>query len=195
MGDVDRWVISRAMTLWGASGHAQDLVLAINLSGLSLQDETLPRFIRAAMEANGIDARRVRFEITETAAVTHLARCVQFMREVNELGCSFVLDDFGSGMSSFSYLKTLPVEYLKIDGSFVRDILTDPVDRAFVEMINRVGQTMGKQTIAESVENEAIREAVRAIGVHFAQGYGIAEPRPLEEILEARRGTRPSGLS
>jgi EAL domain-containing protein (putative c-di-GMP-specific phosphodiesterase class I) len=108
------------------------------------------------------------------------------MGEMKDKGFRFALDDFGAGMSSFSYLKNLPVDYLKIDGAFVRDIVTDPIDRAFVEAINRIGQVMGKETIAEFVENDAILRELNYIGVNYAQGYGIAPPVPLDGVAARR---------
>jgi EAL domain-containing protein (putative c-di-GMP-specific phosphodiesterase class I) len=131
----------------------------------------------------GPQAARICFEITETAAIANIGAAETFMRELRALGCKFALDDFGSGLSSFGYLKQLPVDHLKIDGVFIRDLLTDPVDYALVRAINEVGQTLGKTTIAEFVENDQIREKLVELGVNCVQGYGIGRPRPLLEIL------------
>jgi diguanylate cyclase (GGDEF)-like protein/PAS domain S-box-containing protein len=182
MAEIDRWVIGHALRMVAANRAHARVRLAINLSGLSLQDRGLPIFIREQLHMSRFDPTRLCFEITETAAIAHLATGVEFMKEVRSLGCSFALDDFGSGMSSFTYLKNLPVEYLKIDGAFVKDMTEDALDRTFVETIHRIGHAMGMKTIAEFVENDAILAALRDIGVDYAQGYGIARPVPFEEV-------------
>jgi diguanylate cyclase (GGDEF)-like protein/PAS domain S-box-containing protein len=180
MGEVDRWVVRTAFL---AMARKPDLHLAINLSGLSLQDDDIVSYIGGLLKETGIAPERVCFEITETAAISNLGRALNFVQEMKTLGFRFALDDFGSGMSSFTYLKNLPVDYLKIDGAFVRDIVSDPIDRAFVETINRIGQVMGKETIAEYVENTDIMRELSYIGVNYAQGYGVAKPVPLEGLL------------
>ena len=125
------------------------------------------------------------FEITETAAIANMSKALQFMNELKDLGCRFSLDDFGSGLSSFTYLKNLPVDFLKIDGSFVRDMTHDPIDYAMVESINNVGHVMGIETIAESVEDLEILAKLRELNVDYAQGYGIQRPQPLQKVDEA----------
>jgi len=122
------------------------------------------------------------FEITETAAVTSLSNATFFMRELKARGCKFALDDFGTGLSSFMYLKTLPVDYLKIDGQFISQIATDPVDRSMVEAISKVGRALGIATVAEWVESEAVLDELKRIGVDFAQGYHMARPMPLAQL-------------
>ncbi|MCK5120394.1 MAG: EAL domain-containing protein, partial [Methylococcales bacterium] len=125
---------------------------------------------------------KICFEITETAAIGNLTYATKFIHELRNKGCLFSLDDFGSGLSSFAYLKNLPVDYLKIDGFFIKDILDDPVDLAMVKSINEVGHVMGKKTIAEFVENKEIFDLLNTLGVDYAQGYGIAKPKPLDEL-------------
>ncbi len=184
MPAVDRWVVEHTFRILELAGPAAAHThLSINLSGLSLLDDDLLDFIRERLAHYRIDAPRITFEITETAAVAHLAKGVRFMRELAKTGCQFALDDFGSGMSSFAYLKNLPVQVLKIDGSFVRDMLDDPVDRTFVEAIHRIGHLMGMRTVAEYVENEDLLDAIREIGIEYVQGYAVGKPRPLEAVL------------
>ena len=184
MQEIDRMLVESALAALGAAGpEMADVSLAINLSGLSFQDPEMPGMIRALIQESGVDPTRLTFEITETAAVAHLASGVRFMRELETTGCRFALDDFGSGMSSFAYLKALPVHVLKIDGAFVRDLLTDTADRAFVEAIQSVARTMGKETVAEYAETPELIAALAEIGVDYVQGYGIGKPRPLEMIL------------
>lgn len=193
MPTIDRWVIKTLFARqkdyyqreprWDENFHQ---VYAINLSGASLNDEQFIDFLYEQFEAFSIPPQTICFEITETVAIVNLSKATQFIRSLKELGCRFALDDFGSGMSSFAYLKTLPVDYLKIDGSFVKDIVSDHIALAMVESINQIGQMMGLQTIAEFVENRAILEKIRNLGVNYAQGYGIAKPKPLALNLLAR---------
>jgi EAL domain-containing protein (putative c-di-GMP-specific phosphodiesterase class I) len=182
MPAVDRWVVATALARiaeYVAAGQLARLgTCAINVSGASLSDDDFLDFVQAQFVQHRVPHSAVCFEVTETSAVTSLAKAVAFMSALRGCGCRFALDDFGVGVSSFTYLKHLPVDYLKIDGSFVKDLLHDPVDHAMVEAINRIGHLMGKQTIAESVEGEDTLAALRAIGVDYAQGYGIALPEP-----------------
>jgi len=181
---VDQWVIRQTLTTLGAAGpDAADIRLAVNLSALSFQDPEMPGFIRSALERSCVNPSRLTFEITETAVMGQLSSGVRFMRELESTGCRFSLDDFGSGMSSFAYLKVLPVQVLKIDGAFVRDLLSDRADRAFVEAIHNVARTLGIETVAEYAETPELIAALRDIGVDYAQGYGVAKPRALEMIL------------
>ncbi len=181
---IDRWVISHLFEwISKQQGFLDKLSLcSINLSGLSLSDESMLNFITNAFYRYSIPTDKICFEITETAAIASLSNATKFINHLREQGCSFSLDDFGSGLSSFAYLKNLPVDYLKIDGLFVKDILDDQVDLAMVRSINEVGHVMGKKTIAEFVENEQIFNLLKVLGVDYAQGYGIAKPVPLDEL-------------
>jgi len=156
---------------------------AINLSGQSLGDENLLEFVTSELDSSGVSAERICFEITETAAVANLRSAQRFIATLRKRGCVFALDDFGSGLSSFAYLKRLPVDYLKIDGRFVKDMLTDPIDHAMVDSINQLGHVVGVQTIAESVENEAILDRLSLLGVDYAQGFYIHRPEPLDIFI------------
>ena len=181
---IDRWVINQAF-LWLQKhpAHLAELnFCSINLSGLSLSNKTFLPFVTEKLEESGIPPGKICFEITETVAIANLGSAISFIKGLREMGCRFALDDFGSGLSSFAYLKNLPVDFLKIDGLFVKDILDDPMDLAMVKSINEIGHVMEKQTIAEFVENDAILEKLREIGVDFVQGYGIGRPRPIDEI-------------
>ena len=151
---------------------------AINLSGASINDDQFIDFVGEQFALHQIPPKAICFEITETIAITNLGKAADLIRSLKEFGCRFALDDFGSGMSSFAYLKNLPVDYLKIDGSFVKHIVEEPIDLAIVEAINQIGHVMGIKTIAEFVENDAILEKIKALGVDYAQGYGIGKPRP-----------------
>ena len=181
---IDRWVVEQAFRWLNSDESLADKVdlCAINLSGNSISDAELLGFLKSKLEANPRLASRICFEITETAAVSHLSVATEFIRTLGALGARFALDDFGTGLSSFAYLKNLPVDFLKIDGLFVRDIVEDPVDYAMVRCIAEMGTVMGKRTIAEFVENDAILQQLRAIGVDYAQGYGVGMPRALEDF-------------
>ncbi len=177
---LDTWVVGTLLkTLANDQAVCGDTCCcAINLSGQTLGNEDFLEFVCNTIREFAIPARRLCFEITETAAITNLSEATHFINRLKELGCRFALDDFGSGLSSFAYLKNLPVDYLKIDGMFVRDILNDPIDLAMVRSINDIGHVMGKKTIAEFVENDEILAKLREIGVDYAQGYGIGRPEP-----------------
>jgi diguanylate cyclase (GGDEF)-like protein/PAS domain S-box-containing protein len=180
---IDRWVIRSLFAAleqhFQTPGHSCECIHAVNLSGASINDDDFIDFLREQFACHQIPPSHLCFEITETVAISNLAKAAQFINDLRSLGCRFALDDFGSGMSSFAYLKNLPVDYLKIDGSFIKNIVDDPVDSVMVEAIHQIGQVMGIQTIAEFVENNAILEKVTALGVSYAQGYGIDKPRPL----------------
>ncbi|MGB8855477.1 MAG: EAL domain-containing protein [Burkholderiales bacterium] len=184
---LDRWVVSNAVAWYAEQLHSKRHVklptLGINLSGASVSDAGFLEFIRTTLKARDVPARALCFEITETAAITHMKRAVRFMNELRETGCRFALDDFGSGMSSFAYLKNLPVDFIKIDGNFVREMHEDVVDLAMTEAINRIGHVMNIPTIAESVENKETLEMLEELGVNYAQGYHIARPMLLDQLL------------
>ncbi|WP_232848964.1 EAL domain-containing protein [Amphritea pacifica] len=188
---IDRWVIHN--TLQWMAKNIEQLVhidsLAINLSGQSLGDDALLGYIIRSIEQGAVPAQMIKFEITETAAIANLKDAQIFIRSLKSLGCRFALDDFGSGLSSFAYLKNLPVDLLKIDGMFVRDIISDPVDEAMVRSINEVGHIMGMETIAEFVETDEIMERLRQLGVDYAQGYAISRPVPIDTILSTTSET------
>jgi len=176
VSQLDTWVVNATLD-WLLS--KPEVRCTINLSGMSIAAEDFLQFVLTAIESRAIDATRICFEITETAVIANLTRATEFIGRLREQGCSFALDDFGSGLSSFAYLKILPVDYLKIDGFFVRDMVEDRINFELVKSINDIGQVMGMKTIAEFVENDATLEALGKIGVDFAQGYGIAQPRPI----------------
>jgi len=178
MRAVDRWVVRAALSHLAARGDA--MRYGINVSAQSLCDAGFLDFVLGQLDATGVPPGLICFEITETAAITDLKHALRFMQALKERGCRFALDDFGSGFASFGYLKTLPVDYVKIDGHFVKDIPVDPFDDAVVQAIQGIAQTLGLRTIAESVESEAILERVKVIGIDFAQGYTLDVPRPLE---------------
>jgi len=181
MPQVDRWVTHQVCDwIVKHNGNNPQLDLcAINLSGHTIGNSDFAQFLEGQFRAHSNIARHICFEITETAAVADLKRAIDFINFIKGFGCQFALDDFGTGMSSFSYLKYLPVDFLKIDGTFVRDMSTDRVDYAMVEAINQVGQVMGIQTIAEYVENERIVDQLVTIGVDYMQGNYLAQPQPL----------------
>ena len=185
MPTIDRWVIQhllldrRGDALNAEMQHASIMQCAINLSGASLNDDKFLGFLEQALQQTTLQASKICFEITETVAVNGFGRVREVMQTFKHFGCQFALDDFGSGMSSFSYLKNLPVDYLKIDGSLVRNIAVDNTDFAMVEAIQRLASALGLKTIAEFVETQETLQRLRDIGVDFAQGYGIHKPEPL----------------
>lgn len=178
---MDRWVLQASLKHLAARPD-DGVIHAVNLSGQSLGDEKFLDFVLEQLRQTGVAPGRLCLEITETAAISRLSEAVRFMRRLSDAGVRFSLDDFGTGMASFSYLKSLPVHFLKIDGSFVHSILENPMDRGMVEAINRIGHEMGLRTIAESVESVELLEQLRNIGVDLAQGRAIAAGRPLENV-------------
>lgn len=185
---LDRWLIANLLE-WLAHhpDFLRELTLcSVNLSGITLSDENMLDFISDQFVRWRVPTNKLCFEITETAAISNLSQATHFIYTLKEQGCLFSLDDFGSGLSSFAYLKNLPVDFLKIDGLFVKDILDDQVDLAMVKSINEVGHVMHKKTIAEFVENQKIYDLLKTLGIDYAQGYGIGKPVPLEELRPAK---------
>ncbi len=178
---IDRYVIQAALKHHSGLPVAQRdcTIYGINLSGMTFSDEAFLPFVQAQVAEHGVSPHQICFEITETAAIANLTNTARLISELKALGFKFALDDFGSGMSSFGYLKSLPVDFVKIDGRFVRNILNEPVDVAIVEAITNVAHLMGIQTVAEYVENDTVLELLASIGVDFAQGYGVHRPEPL----------------
>ena len=189
---IDRWVITNAFRwLVSEADERERLAMcSINLSGQSLCDDKFLPFVIEQFERSGLDASKICFEITETAAIASYSQANRFINSLKELGCRFALDDFGTGLSSFGYLKHFPVDFLKIDGSFVKEILHDPIDREMVRSINEIGHLTGKQTIAEFVENKELITMLRGMGVDYAQGYGVGEPRRIMDPEFAVRESR-----
>ena len=183
---IDRWVIQTTFSWLEAYEEFLELDYSwgINLSGQSVGDETMLQFISEQLDEKQIPPNKIYFEITETAAIANLSNATNFITTLRKKGCKIALDDFGSGLSSFAYLKNLPVDFLKIDGVFVKDMADDPIDYAMVKAINDVGHAMGKQTIAEFVENDQIVEKLKEIGIDYAQGYGIAKPVSLARFAD-----------
>ena len=183
---IDRWVLENALALIAGAERRQARIdhYSINISGQSITDEQFVDFARDCIERSGVDPGRLVFEITETAAVTNTRRAGELIHSLRAIGCRFSLDDFGSGLSSFSYLKNLPSDFIKIDGKLVRHILDDPIERSIVEAINQVGQAMGLKTVAEHVESRALLQALERIGVDYVQGYHVARPMAFAEIAD-----------
>ena len=185
MADIDRWVIKTSFS-WIAENRAHlDHVssFSINLSGHSLNDLGLMEYVMTQMRNTNVPIGKICFEITETLGIANLSDASDFIKRFKTTGCQFSLDDFGSGMSSYGYLKSLPVDYLKIDGVFVKDMATNPNDYAVVKSISEIGHFMGKKIIAEYVQDDETIQLLQDLGVDYAQGYGIEKPRPLDDIL------------
>lgn len=184
MGNIDRWVIRTTFQDYGPRlAEATNLSFAINLSANSLNDPFLWPFLQEELDRSGLSPRRLHFEITETAVINNLTAAKQFLSKARTAGCGVMLDDFGTGLSSFTYLRQFPVNGLKIDGGFIRQMTENDLDRAIVESINAVGHRLGAVTVAEQVEDEKTLELVREMGIDQAQGFAIALPQPLETIF------------
>ena len=182
---IDRWVLEKIFRLLADNSIflKQVKYIFINLSGQSITEPDFLDFIFTSLDESGLECEKFCFEITETAAISNLTKAKKFISTLKGMGCRFSLDDFGSGLSSFAYLKNLPVDYLKIDGMFVKDIVNEPINHAMVKSINEIGHVMGMQTIAEFVEDDIIKGMLKEIGVNFVQGFGIAKPQPFIELL------------
>ncbi len=181
MSKLDRWVVTTILEKLSQikANQPQNLFsCSINLSGQSFCEEGFSDFIINKIKSTAVSPKLLCFEITETAAVSNLSQTIEFMNKIKKLGCQFSLDDFGTGMSSFTYLKNLPVDYLKIDGYFVKTMLENKVDKAMVNSIHQIGNVMGLKTIAEFVENEEILTSLKEMGIDYGQGYGIGKPEP-----------------
>ena len=195
MPQLDRWVMNETLKVLKEaeeSGLTRNVSVSINISGQSICDDDFLKYAISTIGNSEIDPGRICLEITETSAVGNLANALKFMETLSDLGCLFALDDFGSGMSSFGYLKHLPVDYLKLDGIFIKNIIDDPVDRVMVKSIHYVAQAMGLKTIAEFVENEDIIDVVTELGINYVQGYAIDVPSP---FLEKITGEKQAGKS
>lgn len=178
---LDTWVVGKVFDYLAMNDVHQDdgNLCCINLSGHSITDAGFLQNVETQLARSPRTAGSICFEITETAVIANLGLATHFIRSLKKLGCRFALDDFGSGLSSFAYLKNLPVDFLKIDGMFVRNMTRDPIDLAFVRSINEIGHVMGKKTVAEFVEDENTLVALRELGVDYAQGFHISRPAPL----------------
>jgi EAL domain-containing protein (putative c-di-GMP-specific phosphodiesterase class I) len=184
---VDRWVVEEAVRV--LKPHAallanRPVAFTVNVSGQSLGDEGFEEFVVDQITRSGINPRVFCFELTESAAIANLARAEKVMKHLRELGCSIALDDFGTGLSSLAYLRALPIDMLKIDGSFVRDVLKDPRAESMVQAIAQLARSMKLTTVAEFVETDEIRLHVASLGVDYGQGFAIARPAPLQDTID-----------
>jgi EAL domain-containing protein (putative c-di-GMP-specific phosphodiesterase class I) len=184
---LDKWVIVNTLDNIAAMNIDDDKntgwQFGINLSAQSINTHEMIGFIISAFEKTGVNPGLIRFEVKESMAISHLATARRFITLLKGLGCQFALDDFGKGLSSFTYLKHIPVDAIKIDGAFVRDIVDDKISSAFIDAINQIAHVMGIETIAEYVENETIYNAILKTRVDFVQGHYIAQPQPLSSFI------------
>ncbi|MCP3866716.1 MAG: EAL domain-containing protein [Gammaproteobacteria bacterium] len=187
MQTLDRWVVKNAIEMlamaWKRKRNIPISTFGINISGAVLSDNSLLKYVIDVLDTHDLPPSLLCFEITETVAIANFTHANRFVNELRDIGCRFALDDFGSGFASFSYLKTLPVDYLKIDGSFVRHLTQNEIDHTMVKAINQLGHVMGLKTIAEFVETEEVMDALQAMGVDYAQGYYIGKPIPLHDVV------------
>ena len=184
MTNIDEWVVNNCFDWMIKNKDSMNDIeqISINLSGQSLSSKQFLNTLLESLQNKDLVCEKICFEITETNIISNFESAIDFIYSLKSMGCKFSLDDFGSGMSSFSYLKTLDVDYLKIDGSYVHNLANNPIDRAMVEAVNKIGHAMGIKTIAEYVEDKEILQVLESIGVDYAQGEGIAFPSPLDEL-------------
>jgi diguanylate cyclase (GGDEF)-like protein/PAS domain S-box-containing protein len=190
---LDRWIIKLAIRT--LSDHPELAHIAINLSAQAFKDETLVPTILENLKATGVDPKRITFELTESASLFNLHITQRVISELHKLGCSFSVDDFGSGFSSFAYLKELPADYIKLDGSFIQNLHHDAIDQTLVRSMIQVIQALGKKAVAEYVENQAILDILKSMGIDFVQGYHIGYPLPVEKLLEVSTSANTAGGS
>jgi diguanylate cyclase (GGDEF)-like protein len=188
MDEIDRWVIKNTVAHLGqALINAADLRVNINLSGATLNDDGLLDYVRLVLQDAKVSAHRICFEITETSAIRNLVKTEVFIQELRASGCKFALDDFGSGLSSLNYLKRLPVDYLKIDRTFIRDVRCDITSRAMVSAIHQMAKALGIETVAEGIEDRITLNVLKDLGIDFAQGFQVGRPEPLERFAVSQR--------
>lgn len=192
MPDIDCWVIRTALSMLREldAQTRRGLVLSINLSGQSVGNAEVLELIKSEIAANEVEAGQLCFEITETAAISNLSTAIGFIHSLRELGCKFSLDDFGSGLSSFGYLSNLEVDFIKIDGEFIKSIETSELSLSIVSAINRIGHVMGVRTIAEFVESPSLLESIQSVGIDYVQGFAVHRPAPLHEVLKPGPGDK-----
>jgi len=178
MSQIDKWVIRESFRL-----ADKDHILSINLSGQTVSDPSIAEYILSLRSKYDIDPSKIIFEVTETAAIQNSDAAMTLLDTLSTVGFHFSLDDFGTGLSSFSYLKDMPVSTLKIDGVFIRDIETDPISHAMVKSITEIANVLGIKTVAEYVENNSIYKILKDIGINYAQGFFVHEPEALESII------------
>jgi diguanylate cyclase (GGDEF)-like protein len=192
IGEIDHWVTGRAIDMLAEQrALGRDLRFAVNLSGLTIGDEALLELVSRRLSETGVPADRLTFEITESAAIGQMERAAHFAKRLSQLGCSFALDDFGAGFGSFSYLKHLPFDYLKIDGEFVQHCAENETDRILISAVVQIAHGMGKATIAEFVTNQATVDVLTRLGVDYGQGFHLGHPAPLAEHLAGTGRTVP----
>ncbi len=187
MPAIDRYVVRNAIAMLGATGILErfpDTVCSVNLSGQSFGTDSVLEDLQPLLNQAGVPARNICFEVTETAAISDLGGAQYHIENTRKLGCQFALDDFGAGLSSFTYLRVLPLDYVKIDGSFVKDMLTDDIARTMIASIHNVGHAMGLETVAEYVENDDIAEQLKLLGIDYGQGFGLGKPEPMDGYLK-----------